>query len=440
MPSVDRLAVSVVDSSAVEFSSAVRAARAELDMARSMALSGESPVPTEAELIVSTVRRARQSSQPNLRRVINATGVALHTNLGRAPLSEDALKAILEIARGYSNLEYNLEEGTRGRRMSHVEDLLRELSGAEAAFAVNNNAAAVTLALAAHCAGREVIVSRGELVEIGGSFRVPEILEQSGAKLIEVGTTNRTRISDYEKAITPETAAILKVHQSNFRTVGFTEETKLDELSDLVRGSRVRLIQDLGSGALSPIEAEPTVQDSIRTGTDLLCCSADKLMGGPQAGLILGRKELVDLCAKHPLARMVRLDKLQLAALEATARTYVEKGPASIPVIAMLTAEEDELRKRATAISDAIGPEAEVTPGSSLVGGGSLPLAELTGPVCAIDPGSKGCDQLMGELRRHSPPIIARISEGRVIFDPRTMLGDDAEIVGIAAAEILREK
>src|SRR3954447_8241568 len=324
LPSVERLASSLGE---VPHAAATAAAREELDELRERIRAGEPIDPDPALLRDVVAERARMLARGSLRPVINATGVILHTNLGRAPLAPEAAEAAARIGASYSNLELDLEDGERGSRQVHVEGLLRALTGAEAALAVNNNAAAVLLALAAVAAGREVVIGRGQLVEIGGSFRIPEILEQSGARLVEVGTTNRTRAADYEAAIGPETAAIMRVHQSNFRTVGFVAEAGLEELRELADANGLALIDDLGSGALEAIEDEPTVRASLEAGADLVCWSADKLLGGPQAGVLAGRAAAVEFCRAHPLARALRLDKLQVAALEATLRLYRDAGP-----------------------------------------------------------------------------------------------------------------
>jgi L-seryl-tRNA(Ser) seleniumtransferase len=330
-----------------------------------------------------------------MRRVLNATGVIVHTNLGRAPLATAAREAVAEAAEGYSNLEYDLEAGERGSRQAHVEGLLAELTGAEAALAVNNCAAAVLLAAAALAAGRELVVSRGQLVEIGGSFRVPDVVAQSGARLVEVGTTNRTRLADYERAIGPQTGAVLRAHPSNFRSVGFVEEVEVEELCEL--GAPV--IDDVGSGALAErlpeLDGEPPVRRSVAAGAAVVCFSGDKLLGGPQAGLLVGKADAIERCRSHPLARAVRIDKLSLAGLEATLRIYRDPAAAltEIPVLRMLVAGADELARRARAMAELI-PGAQVIEAQAKVGGGALPLLELAGPVCAVDPAPLGLDEL----------------------------------------------
>jgi L-seryl-tRNA(Ser) seleniumtransferase len=429
LPSVERLACTL---DGVPTEVAVAASRQELDELRLRILAGDGTEPELALLSEAAAERARRLERGTLRPVVNATGVILHTNLGRAPLAASAAEAAARIGTSYSNLELDLNTGERGSRHEHIEALLTELTGAEAALAVNNNAAAVLLALAAVARGREVLIGRGQLVEIGGSFRIPEILEQSGARLVEVGTTNRTRIDDYSAAIGPETAAIMRVHQSNFRTVGFTEEVPLAALRELASAQGLALIDDLGSGALDPVVDEPTVRASVAAGVDLVCWSGDKLLGGPQAGIIAGSAGAVERCREHPLARALRLDKLQLAALEATLRAYRDEGPEGIPALAMLHAEEPELRQRAERMAAAIGAAASVRESAARAGGGSLPRAELPGPVCAVDPSPFGADALVGAVRRGEPPVIARIEDDLVLLDPRTM--SDAEANRAAAA------
>ena len=424
LPSVERLASAV---NGLPRAAAVSASRLELSEQRSRILAGEEAETDFERLAEAAGRRGAHLAAGTLRPVINATGVILHTNLGRAPLAPGAADAAARIGAGYSNLELDLDTGERGSRLAHLEPLLCELTGAEAAMAVNNNAAAVLLALAALAAGREVVIGRGQLVEIGGSFRIPEILAQSGARLVEVGTTNRTRASDYAAAIGPDTAAIMRVHQSNFRTVGFAEEVPLGELAAVAREAGVALIDDLGSGALHPVGDEPTVRASVEAGADLVCWSADKLLGGPQAGIVAGTATAVRSCREHPLARALRLDKLQVAALEATLRTHRDDGAAAIPALAMLHAGEAELTDRAERMAAAIGGAASVRRSASRAGGGSLPLMELEGSVCTVDPGATGADALVAAMRRHDPPVIARVEDGRVVLDPRTLSDAEAD-------------
>jgi L-seryl-tRNA(Ser) seleniumtransferase len=400
--------------------------------------AGARPAPL-AELLADAWGRAYDAQRGTLRRVLNATGVIVHTNLGRAPLADAAAEAAREAGRGYSNLEYDLEAGARGSRQAHAESILRELTGAEAAMVVNNCAAAVLLAAAALAGGRELVVSRGQLVEIGGSFRVPEVVAQSGARLVEVGTTNRTRLADYRRAIGPETGALMRAHQSNFRTVGFVEEVEIEELC----GLGVPVIDDVGSGALAErvpeLAGEPPVRRSVEAGAAVVCFSGDKLLGGPQAGLMVGRADAIERCRSHPLARALRIDKLSLAALGATLRLYLDPAAAvrEIPVLRMLAAPESELAARAERMREAIaaaGIEARVIRASGRAGGGALPLLELEGPVCAVDPAPLALDELAARLRRADPPLIARAREGWLLLDPRTL---DDEGAGMAAAVLI---
>ncbi len=434
LPSVDRLASLL--GPGVPSLLAVEAARAEIEAARARVEGGEGAAGAD-ELLSGARARAAELLAPGPRRVINATGVILHTNLGRAPLARSAAAAAAAVATGYSDLEYELVSGSRGSRDKHVEGLLTGLTGAEAATAVNNNAAAVLLALAATAAGGEVIVGRGQLVEIGGSFRIPQILEQSGARLVEVGTTNRTRIGDYEAAITDGTRAILRVHQSNFRAVGFTEEAALPDLCVLGRERGLPVVDDLGSGALAAAGDEPLLRESVAAGATLVCASADKLLGGPQAGLLIGAGEAVERCRAHPLARALRLDKMQLAALAETLRIHRDGEPGEIPALAMMDAPLEDLQRRAAILAEAIGSSADVVASASRPGGGTLPLVELEGPVCSVTPGGAGAEDLAARLRAADPPVIARISGGVLILDPRTMSDDEAASAAAAVVEAL---
>ena len=434
LPSVEALAARL---NGTARSVAVAAARAEIESARARILAGEELDGILKGLEERARERAAALERGSLRRVINATGVVLHTNLGRAPLAPEAIAAATEITGGYSNLELELSDGERGSRHHHVDGLVRDLTGAEAAIAVNNNAAAVLLALAAIAGGGEVVISRGQLVEIGGSFRIPEIMELSGATLVEVGTTNRTRLTDYVEAISSRTAALMVVHQSNFRTVGFVEEVSVRDLSGVAADRGIPVIDDFGSGAMTGIDDEPAIEERIRAGADLVCFSADKLLGGPQAGILAGRTDLVERCRRHPLARALRIDKLQLAALEATLRLHRDHGPDALPALAMIGADQEVLRNRAEAIAERAGDSAGVEPGEARPGGGSLPLTRLKGPVCAVEPGGLGADALAARLRQADPPVIARIERGRVILDPRTMTDAEAESAGEAVRSAL---
>jgi L-seryl-tRNA(Ser) seleniumtransferase len=390
------------------------------------------------EALVKELRR------PRLRPVINATGVVLHTNLGRAPLAAAAAQAAAAIAGRYSTLEFDPRTGRRGRRHDLVADILRYLTGAEAAAVVNNCAAAVLLMLTALAKGKEVIVGRGELVEIGGGFRMPDVMRLSGARLVEVGTTNRTRPEDYAAAITPKTVAILKVHASNFQVVGFTESVEIEALARVARQHGVLLLHDLGSGSLLDttaygLAAEPRIQDSLRAGTDLLACSGDKLLGGPQAGLLLGRAEVVDQVMKHPLARAVRVDKLTLAALIATLDLYLTQSVADLPIWNMLGASADASAARAKSWQHRLmerGIAVDLVPAESTVGGGSLPGERLPTTAVAITQRPGHAADLLRRLREHEPPVIGRIEQDRVLLDPRTVLPDedDALIDAVVAA------
>jgi L-seryl-tRNA(Ser) seleniumtransferase len=360
-----------------------------------------------------------------LRRTLNATGVIVHTNLGRAPLPEAALTRVLEIGRGYSNLEYDLYAGGRGSRQDHVAAILRRLTGAEGALVVNNNAAAVMLALAALAEGREVLVSRGELIEIGDGFRIPDVLARSGALLREVGTTNRTRAADYERAIGPETAVLLRVHQSNFRVVGFTEQPSVADLAAVAQRHRLPLVDDLGSGVLVHLEDEPSAKESLAAGADLVCFSGDKLLGGPQAGIVVGRADLVEALRRHPLQRALRADKLTLAALEGTLGLYLdpERALREVPVLRML---HEAVRARAERLAHAVGGEVEETIGR--VGGGALPLSELPSFACAVE------EELAPKLRETDPAVVGVLRDGRLLLDCRTLGDSEADEVAAAVA------
>lgn len=420
----------------------IDAIRAQLDAARADIRAGH-PAPIPALLIDAITERIERSIRPGLRYVINATGVILHTNLGRAPLSPDALQAIQDAASGYSNLEYDLDGGERGSRYVHAEELIKKLTGAEAALVVNNNAAAVMFILRAFAEQRAVIVSRGQLVEIGGGFRVPDVLAQSGAVMVEVGTTNRTRLVDFENAITPQTALLLDVHPSNFRVIGFTEEVTLDEMAALAHQRHLLAVDDLGSGALLDtaqygLAHEPLPQESLRAGADLVTFSGDKLLGGPQAGIIAGKQEFVTRLKTHPLARAMRVDKLTLAALQATLLHYLKNEAAQkIPVWQMISAAPGALETRADAWCAEWrrgGLDALVVDALSTVGGGSLPGQVL--PTRAVALRVPSPDALVRALRENNPPIVARIENDAVLIDPRTILPHDEQALlkGVAVA------
>lgn len=395
-----------------------------------------------SDLSREIARHVKVGGRRTLRRAINATGVVLHTGLGRAVLADVAADAVAEVARHHSLLEVDPESGERGSRLSHLAPLLRELTGAEEALAVNNNAAAVYLAIHALAREREVIIARGQLVEIGGSFRIPDIIRAAGARLVEVGATNKVRIADYAEAITPDTALLLRVHPSNFRMVGFTEEPSLAELTLLGRESGIPVMDDLGSGALLDLSAyglaaEPTVRASVEAGADVITFSGDKLLGGPQAGLVVGRRELLARMKQHPLMRVLRLDKMTLAGLEATLRLYRHEARAlrEIPTLAALTCEQGTLRERAETLAAALGdlPVAvELQPGLSQVGGGSLPGEELPTTLVSVAASTVSAGELARRLRTGEPSVWGRVQRDRLWLDLRTVRPD--EIAEIAAA------
>jgi len=426
------------------------AVREELEEIRRGLLSNGGRVPSLEEVADRSASRALDIIAPSLRPVINATGVIVHTNLGRAPLSRAALQAIGQ-AGGYSNLEYDLHEGERGSRYTHAVDILRRVTGCEDALAVNNNAAALVLVLAALGQGREAILSRGQLVEIGGGFRIPEIMATSGARLVEVGTTNRTYTSDYTRAITADTALIMRVHASNFRITGFTTSPSVEELASLAHEHDLIMVDDTGSGALIDttrygLSLEPTAQSSLQAGADLVLFSGDKLLGGPQCGVIIGKSALISRLKKHPLTRALRIDKITLAALEATLLHYF-KGEAEreIPVWRMISAGEEELKQKAGAWAGRLraqGIECSVEQGRSTVGGGSLPGETLPTWLVAITLHREGASaeqsagELAGRVRESATPVIARVERGALLLDPRTVLeGEEEELLrGVAGA------
>jgi L-seryl-tRNA(Ser) seleniumtransferase len=411
----------------------VEVCRAVLNAARATILAGgDTPMP--ALLVDDIYARVERAARPSLTPVINATGVIIHTNLGRAPLSDDTLAAMNIAAQGYTNLEYDLDAGERGSRYVHAESLITRLIGAEAALVVNNNAAAVTLILATFARGKQVIISRGQLVEIGGGFRVPEVMAQSGAQLIEVGTTNRTYLADYARAINEQTALVMRVHSSNFRVIGFTHEATLAELATLAREKSLLCVDDLGSGALLDTRAyglahEPMPQESLAAGADLVSFSGDKLLGGPQAGIIIGKKVFVGALKKHPLTRALRVDKVTLAGLQATLLHYLkDEATKKIPIWMMLSASREELDARAQKWTERLRAknfDATVIDAASTIGGGSLPGETL--PTRALALAVASPDQFAKRLRAIAPPIIARIEADRVVFDPRTVLAREAD-------------
>jgi len=408
----------------------VRALRAAADRTRSAIAAGTGPADGEAAAasIEDGARTAlAASARGSLRPVINATGVVIHTNLGRAPVAPVALARVAAIAGGYSNLEYDLAAGTRGSRTVHAESLIIALTGAEAAVVVNNNAAATLLILSGLASGREVVISRGELVEIGGGFRVPDVMRQSGATLREVGTTNRTRINDYTATVTPATAMFLRVHPSNFRIEGFTERPSLADLVGAGRATGVPVVEDIGSGCLlDDLAGEPSVQASIAAGVDLVCFSGDKLLGGPQCGIIAGRKALVDRLRTHPLMRALRADKITFAILESTLAEYVAgRATVTVPVQRMLHATADQIEARAMALGEQLatrGWQIAMLSGSSAVGGGSAPGLELPTVLLAIGREGESAAATEMWLRTLEPPVVARIEDDRVVLDLRTVL------------------
>lgn len=433
-------------------SRARRLAAATLDALRAAATQGAA-LPDASGVRAAVLEALQQAARPRLRRVINATGVVLHTGLGRAPLAEEALQAIAAVATGYSNLELDLDSGRRGHRSALVEPLLRELAGAEAALVVNNNAAAVLLVLTALAQGREALVSRGELVEIGGGFRVPEVMAQSGALLREVGTTNRTHLRDYQAGIGPETALVLKVHQSNFRQLGFTSAPPLAALAELAHRHGLPLVYDLGSGhmaaegeAAALLAEEPEVRQALAAGADVVTFSGDKLLGGPQAGIICGRADLVARCAAHPLQRALRVDKLTLAALEATLRLYLGgQALQRVPALHMLTLPEAAIAARAEALAEALRQEladlcaVEVRPQESQAGGGALAARPVPTRVVTVRPLRGAARLLAARLRQGEPAVVARVEDEQVLLDPRTLLPEDAPLLPALVAAAARD-
>ena len=419
------------------------AIRSVVDDLRQEILGGQAAaLPEQSVLFQRICARAQRDALPSFRSVINGTGIILHTNLGRACLSEKAARAVFEASRSYSNLEYDLESGKRGSRYSHVEENLCRLTGAEGALVVNNNAAAVLLVLSALTQGGQVIVSRGELVEIGGSFRVPEIMESCGAQLREVGATNKTHLHDYERAINEHTKALMKVHTSNYRIIGFSETPALSALTELGHQYGLPVIEDLGSGCLLDLKRfgihdEPSVQDSVRAGVDVVSFSGDKLLGGPQAGIILGKKKYLDILKQHPLNRAMRVDKMTLAALEATLRSYDVGAENEIPVVAMLSAQPDALKEKAERLAHLLAQadiSCEIIPAEGRVGGGSVPNHIL--PSYAVAFGGE-VNRLEETLRKGMHPIIGRIHDGKYLLDVRTLLESDYPVVVEALKEAM---
>ncbi len=417
--------------------------RAEIDARRQQILAGEMPAVTEDAVLEAVAARLKAKDLKRLRRVVNATGIVIHTNLGRAPMAEAAVRAVTEAARGYTNLEMDLHTGKRGGRGGQIGELLQTLTGAEAVLVVNNNAAAVLLALGTLASGGDVVISRGELVEIGGGFRVPDVITQSGARLVEVGTTNKTRLADYARAVTADTKVLLKVHPSNYKLVGFVEETPVSELAGLASERGLVLMNDLGSGALVDLTQyglplEPTVPETLAAGADVVTVSGDKLLGGPQCGLILGRRELIERLGANPLYRALRADKLTLAALEATLRLYLDPArlTETVPILGMLAANKDALARRArrlrTMLAKIDGVETRLADGDGFTGGGALPTVPLPTKRVLVRAAGMSAEALAAALRRADPPVIAVIDDDWLAFDVRTVQGGEFRLIADA--------
>lgn len=445
LPSVDKLLKTKMAAGLVAVygrSLTLAAIRTELELVRSGYTAGQT-VPQRAVLLEAVQERLESWVAPTLVPVINATGVVLHTNLGRAPLSRSALDSMMRVAAGYSTLEYDLKKGKRGSRTVHAENLLQQITGAEAALVVNNNAAAVMLSLIALARGRRVVISRSQLVEIGGGFRVPDVMRQSGAKLVEVGTTNRVHVEDYEAALEEPAALLMQAHHSNFQIIGFTTEPELKELAELAHRYGIYLLDDLGSGALLEttkfgLAHEPTVQESLAAGADVVCFSGDKLLGGPQAGIVVGKADLLQKMRKHPFARAIRADKLCLSALSATLLHYLkDEAEREIPIWQMISSTPEQLHKRAQDWVTEL-KQGEVIPGKSTVGGGSLPEEELNTFLAAFTVAHP--DQFLKRLRAMNPPVIARVQADRVVFDPRTVLAAQEDALLVCLQNALLEK
>ncbi len=416
------------------------AVRAEIDALRQRVLAGDAKPPfAETDLFAAVAERLHDKDLRRLQRVVNATGIVIHTNMGRAPMADAAVSAVSAVA-GYSNLELDLATGKRGGRGGQVEELLQTLTGAEAALVVNNNAAAVLLALSTVAAGGEVVISRGELVEIGGGFRVPDVITQCGGTLVEVGTTNKTRLSDYAQAVTDRTKVLLKVHQSNYKIVGFASETSVAELASLGKERGLLVMSDLGSGALVDVTrfglpSEPTVQETIKAGADVVMVSGDKLLGGPQCGILLGKAEPIGRMAVSPLFRALRADKMTLAALEATLRLYLDEKNLveAVPVLAMLSASKEGLTRRARRLRNALaklpGLETRLSDGNGYTGGGALPTVSLVSKIVQVRSGRKSVEQLAESVRRADPPVMGVLSDGWLALDVRTVRDDEFGLI-----------
>lgn len=427
----------------------IEALREALEEIRQAILSGKIDEFKEEDILISFQEILKIKKSDNLKRVINCTGVVIHTNLGRSILSKKAACRVSEIASSYNNLEYDLKKGERGERYSHIEDIIKKLTGAQAALVVNNNAAAVMLVLSTICMGREAVVSRGQLVEIGGSFRIPEVMKLSGAILRDVGTTNRTHLKDYSEAINENTAALLKVHTSNYKILGFTLEPSIEEIVKLGQDNNIPVIEDIGSGTLIDMSKynlpeEPTVIESIKKGIDIVTFSGDKLLGGPQAGIIVGKKDLIDRMKKNQLLRALRVDKMTLAALEATLGEYLEEKDAigNIPTLKMLTISYEDLNKNAIKLKRRLskieGINIKLADDFSTVGGGSMPLSKIKSRVLSVNCDKMSADKLEKALRKNSVPIIVRINEDRVIMDIRTVQDKDYTDIYNAMLNITR--
>lgn len=418
------------------------AIRQTLDSIRARFKTGpETALPTTESILAQAESTLLVWTQQTLVPVINATGVILHTNLGRAPLSQATIKAMDIVSRGYSNLEFDLETGKRGSRLIHAESLLQKLTGAESAVVVNNNASAVLLVLSALANRKRVVIARSQLVEIGGGFRVPDVMKQSGAKLVEVGTTNKIRLSDYKSALEESVAVVMHAHRSNFKIVGFTEEPELKDIVDVAHAADVPVVNDLGSGAFYDtakydFSHEPTIQESMQAGVDVICFSGDKLLGGPQAGIIIGKKTLLDKIKKHPLARAVRADKACLAGLSATLTHYLkDEAEREIPILKMMSLTLKQVRGRAEAWAVELG-QGSVVEGESTVGGGSLPGESI--PTFLLELNVKSADKFLRALRKNNPPIIARTENDRVLLDPRTVLPEQEGALLVGLKNLLR--
>ena len=435
--------------------SVMEAIRAEMDNLRAFigGCDEEDKAQEQIALLVSHIGDAVEKMHtPNMKKVINGTGTILHTNLGRAPISREHMKKAFDIVTGYSNLEYNLEEGRRGERYSHFEKLLCEITGAEAAMAVNNNASSVLLILSSLAKGGEVIVSRGELIEIGGKFRIPDVMTQSGATLVEVGTTNKTHVSDYEENITEETKALLKVHTSNYKIVGFTESVGIDELMPIAKEHGIPVIEDLGSGVLIDLSKygltyEPTVQESVAKGADVVCFSSDKLFGGPQAGIIVGKKKYIDMMKKNQLTRALRIDKFTAAALELVLQEYLseEQAVQHIPVLRMITEPLDEVARRARSLartirSTDIPAKVDVVSCESQIGGGSLPMERIPSMAVAIHPKHESVAALEDQMRHLTVPMIPRTVNDTIMLDVRTVETEDFKLIAAELQELLGQE